>query len=79
MIENFINYIKVDEFLIGIYNSSVHIFNYLRIIDISNDIITILVKEKKIEIKGHNLLIKKLDKNEILINGNIKRVDLIEK
>lgn len=79
MIENLINYMKVDEFLIGIYESSVHIFNYIRIIDINEDKISILVKNKKIEIKGHKLLIKKLDKDEILINGDIKRVDLIEK
>ncbi len=79
MIENLINYMKTDEFLIGIYENSVHIFNYKRIIDISEDKINILVKSKSIEIKGHKLLIKKLDKDEILVSGDIKRIDLIEK
>ncbi len=78
MIENLINFLKADEFLIGVFEKKIHIFNYRKIIDINVDKITVLVKDKKIEVKGQSLTIKKLDKNEILINGNIKRVDLID-
>lgn len=79
MIENLINFLKTDEFLIGVFSDKIHIFNYLRIIEIDINRINIQVKDKRIEIKGNNLLIKKLDKNEVLIIGNIKRVDIIDR
>jgi sporulation protein YqfC len=78
MIENLINYIKDDDYLVGIYAGMAHIFNYKRVLDILSNEILVQVKNKKIRITGENLVIKKLDKSEMLIKGVIKRVDFIE-
>jgi sporulation protein YqfC len=78
MIENLINYIKDDDYLIGIYSGMIHIFNYKRVVDIMPNEISIQLKNNKIIVYGENLIIKKLDKLEMLINGKIKRVDFVE-
>lgn len=78
MIENLIEYIKDEDYLVGIYKGTTHIFNYIKILDISPNEIFISLKNQKIKLFGENLIVKKLDKNEILIKGKIKRVDFIE-
>ena len=78
MIENLVNYIKDDDYLIGIYTNMVHIFNYKKIINVLNNEIIIEVKKIRVKVIGENLIIKKMDKFEMLINGKIKRVDFIE-
>lgn len=78
MIENLVNYIKDDDYLIGIYTNMVHIFNYKKVINVLTSEIIIEVKNIRVKILGENLIIKKMDKFEMLINGKIKRVDFVE-
>ncbi len=77
MINNIINFIKTDDYLISIYNSHVYIFNYGKILDISENKISITFEKINIVIKGEKLLIEKMDLKEILICGNIKGIELL--
>jgi hypothetical protein len=64
---------------INITDRYVDIINYLEIVSVSEKEIKIILKDKTLFINGINLLIKKLDKFEVLITGNIEKVNLYEK
>ena len=64
---------------INITDRYVDIINYLEIVSVSEKEIKIILKDKTLIINGINLLIKKLDKFEVLITGNIEKVNLYEK
>ena len=78
MLRNLINYVKDNDYLIGIYNDKVYIYNYKRIINIDNNYIKIDLGIKKVKIKGKNLSVKKLENNEILININTEGLEIYE-
>ncbi len=63
-----------NKYEIIISNKKVYIKNYKRIFDINHLQIVIEVESNKIFINGTNLLIVKMDKYDIEINGNIKGI-----
>ena len=71
------NIIKDNSFKINIMNDSVHIINYVNIINISPNVINILLNDKTLKISGNNMLICGLDEYELLIKGNIKGLEFI--
>ena len=78
MLRNLISYVKDNDYLIGIYDNKVYIYNYKRIINIDNNYIKIDLGSKKIKIKGSNLSVKRLENNEMLININIEEINFYE-
>ena len=78
MLRSLINYVKDNDYLIGIYNNKVYIYNYKKIINIDNNYIKIDLGSKIIKIKGKNLSVKKLESNEILININTEGLEIYE-
>ena len=76
MIKEIINYIKDDNFQIIYINNSLNVINYDKLLEISDNVITILKEDKVITIKGSNLRIEKLLENEILIIGLINKIEL---
>ena len=55
------------------------IINYIEIKEISENNICIILNNKKLIVNGSNLLVKKLDKYEVLITGIIEKVIVDEK
>ena len=78
MLRNLISYVKDNDYLIGIYNNKIYIYNYKRIIDIDNNFIKIDLGIKKIKIKGKNLSVKKLENREVLISVNAEGLEFYE-
>ena len=78
MLRNLINYVKDDDYLIGVYSNKVYIYNYKKIIDLDNSYITIDLGSKRIKIKGKNLNVNKLENNEILINIEVEGLEIYE-
>ncbi len=76
IINSFRNYILDEEFKIYIYKNKVNIVNYTDIVDFTSKQIIIKYDEGKIIITGHNLSISKLLIDEILIIGNIEKLEL---
>ncbi len=76
IINSFRNYILDEEFKIHIYKNKVNIVNYTDIVDFTSKQIIIKYYEGKIIITGHNLSISKLLIDEILIIGNIEKLEL---
>ena len=63
-----------NKYKIIISNEKIYIRNYKRIFDINYLQIVIEVENNKIFINGNNLLIVKMDKYDIEINGKIKGI-----
>ncbi|MBQ3142806.1 MAG: YabP/YqfC family sporulation protein [Bacilli bacterium] len=73
---NLKSFISDPLFKITITSKYIHIYNYGKITQINENLISILTNEKKINIYGSSLVINKLDKNELLITGSFIKVDL---
>ena len=67
------NLINEDNFKIIIYDNYIDIINYSKIINISDNLLTIK-SNKKILIYGKNLKINKLLDNELLIMGEVDKI-----
>lgn len=71
---NIINEIK-KSYEIIINNNSIHIINYSKILDISYYSITISFTNKNVKFIGKELMIRKLDEKELIIDGYLKGIE----
>ncbi len=69
-------YIMEDEFEVKLLNNRINILNYGTIDHLDSNKIIIRYKQGKITINGNNLVLSKLLKDELLIIGKIKNIDL---
>lgn len=76
LIQQLTNYIYDKELSIHIYNNKIDIINYTDITHFDNNKIIIKHEKGNIIITGNNLVVTKLLDNELLINGNIKGIEL---
>ncbi len=65
----------MNKYEIIINEKYLYIKNYIKIIDISYSKITIEIDKATIFISGSNLIVSKMDKYDILINGNVKGIN----
>lgn len=68
---SFINYLKDKNYIIGIYDNSLYIYNYQKLIDFNNKEVILVINNNYFYIGGNNLKIVRLEKRELLINGKI--------
>jgi len=73
----FSNYINDKEFKFTVYENKIHIINFNKIITLEDNYISLLSTNKKINIKGLNLVLIKLVDNELLIKGNISNIEVL--
>lgn len=77
---DFINKLKEtileEKFEVRFSDKFVFVSNYNYILDITDTSIVIKEKNKKINIKGQNLIVKKLLCKEVLIKGVINSIEL---
>jgi hypothetical protein len=76
MFRNIREYINETEFKITLLKNRVNVLNYDRIRDITDKEISLTKGNDKIKIIGNNLKLNKLLDQEVLIIGNILRVEL---
>ena len=69
-------YIMEDEFEVKLLNNRIDIVNYETIDHLDSNKIIIRYKQGKIIINGNNLVVSKLLKDEVLIIGKIKNIEL---
>lgn len=77
MLEILKNYLKSEEYYIILYSNFIYIYNYQEIIKFTDTFISLKLEKIKVNILGTNLLITKLEKKELLIKGNISRVEKV--
>ena len=76
MIESVRNYIKDLDFRFTVYLDKINIINYQKIISLEDDKILLLGGNKKITIRGKNLTLSKLLDEEVLILGEITKIEV---
>ena len=74
MINNLKNFLIDKEYYIDIYDNNLHAFNYLELLKLSSDNINLKFINFILEITGNDLKILQMNKEEILINGEINNV-----
>ena len=77
MLRRVYEYVKDDEFRFTVYNDRVHIVNYKKILSLTSDFILIDVFDKKISIKGSNLVLNKMLDSEVLIIGLVSKIEVL--
>ncbi len=75
MLEDLRKNFMEEKFKMIIYGNKIDILNYKKIESIKDNEIVITSDNKRIYIKGKNLVIIKLVKDEVLIQGLIDRID----
>lgn len=71
------NFIKDNELEINIYSNKIHIKNYLRLISLEKNYISLSAPKKKLIIKGTNLNLNKILDQELLIIGEFNSIEVI--
>jgi sporulation protein YqfC len=72
------DYINNKELKIILYENKIHIINFKLIVTLEDNYISLLSNNKKINIKGNNLILNKLVDNELLIKGNISNIEVLD-
>ena len=75
LINNIREYMINNEFVINIYEDKINIINYSNIGAIEESKIIVNGNNKMILINGEHLVLKKLLNDEILIAGNVKKIE----
>lgn len=77
MFRNFLDVIKDKEFKIVLGTDFVDVINYIDIVNFDFDDVTIKFSDRLLKIKGNNLVIDKLLNDEVLIKGEIKKIEIV--
>ena len=75
MLDIFKSYLRSEDYFITLYSNHIYIYKYKEIERFSNNEINIKLKDLLLKIIGDNLLITKMEKNELLIKGKITKVE----
>ncbi len=73
----FKNYLFDLEDFITIYDNNLHVFNYQKLNKLSDTEIVLKLINREVMVKGTNLKIKQMTKQELLITGIIMKVEFI--
>ena len=76
MLDRLTNYINDNTFRFTVYENTIHIINYKRILILEEDKISFQSKNQKIKIEGEGLILKKILNQEMLITGKIYKIEV---
>ena len=76
MLDRITNYINDNTFRFTVYENTIHVLNYKRILILEEDRISFQSKNQKIKIEGEGLIIKKILNQEMLITGKIYKIEV---
>ena len=77
MLRRVYEYVKDEEFRFTVYSDRIHIINYEKINTLNSDYVLIESNDRKISIKGKNLILNRLLEKEVLIIGDIYGIEVI--
>lgn len=77
MLRKVYEYIKDEEFRFTIFNDRIHIINYIKIASLNSDYILVESSDRKISIRGKNLVLNKLIDKEVLIVGFVNSIEVL--
>jgi len=71
------HYLKNEDYFISLYKNNVYFYKYIEIIKFTDKEICVKFDKFIINVIGSNLSIKRMEKIELLINGNILKVEKV--
>lgn len=74
MFNKLINYIKDYNSIVSISSDFIYIYNYVEIDNFKDNVISLKLTDKYIEIEGSDFVIEKMEEKEIYIKGNVKKI-----
>ena len=77
MLRKVYEFVRDEEFRFTVYNDRIHIVNYKKFGSLNSDYILIECNDRKISVKGNNLVLNRLLENEALILGNVSSIEVI--
>ena len=77
MINELYNIINNKDYKISLYNNKVHILNYKSTLDITDTLVLIKLDSNILKIYGKNMKLLKMDKFELLIDGEVNKIEII--
>ena len=77
MLDRLNNYIDDKKFKLIYEDNLIDIINYTRLITIENNYVSLYINNKKIIIKGKKLILKKLLDDELLLNGEVTSLEVV--
>ena len=78
MLRNLINYVKDKDYLVAIYKNKIYIYNYKYILDITSNDLKVNLGNIKVKINGKDIMVEKLENNEMLIKLECKGLEFYE-
>ena len=75
MFKDLREYIMENEFKITILKDKINIVNYDRIINLTDNEVSLKIENTRIKIYGNNLMLNKLLDREILLTGKVSKVE----
>ena len=76
MLDRLTNYINDNTFRFTVYENTIHVINYKRILILEEDRISFQSKNQKIKIEGEGLILKKILNQEMLVTGKIYKIEV---
>lgn len=73
---NIINYLFDKDYIVAMYENYFYIFNYKYLEEFDDKKIVVSVQKRKFTLKGIDLLIVKITKEELLIKGVVNSVEV---
>lgn len=77
IIKNLQNFLYDQEYFIDLFKNCLHVYYYEELLNLSDTLIELKLKEFILSIEGTNLIITTMDKHEILIKGTISNMRFI--
>ena len=69
------HYLQEENYFVCLYKSFIYFYKYLEILKFTDKLISIKFDKFVINVSGDNFCVKKMEKHELLISGNIMKVE----
>ena len=77
MLDKIYNYVSDNDFRLIIFEDKINVVNYKILLSLEDDYIYFKSINKKISIYGNNLEVRKILKDEMLIVGNLSKIEVL--
>ena len=78
MLDKLDTYLNDRKFKIILEDNNLYITNYKRIVSLEEDYISLYMNTKKISITGSKLSLVKILEKDLLIKGNINKIEVLD-
>lgn len=77
MLDRLYEYVSDNKFRFTVYDNQFHVINFKRILSLEENYVSVLSNNKKITVTGSNFILNKLVEDELLITGNITKIEVV--